>query len=394
MNRPINLMRIEEPHNIPPLFRLGFRPMYLLAAVFAALSIPLWLASYAHPGIALPRVNLLWHMHEMVFGFAAAVVVGFLFTAARNWTGLWTPRGWPLAGIAALWILGRVAMLLPYSPFSALADLLFIPAATAPLVYVLWRSGKRRNLPLAGLLMLMFVANLCFHASVLAYASWSAIGAVEAALLVLAVLSTVMGGRVIPGFTTNMAPGSKPRSFPRLDKAGIALIISASLAWALGMPAWLTAPLAAASGGVQLLRLALWSPQRTARYPLLWILHLAYAWLGGGYLLLAAAALGFASTSTAIHAIAVGGMSSLILGMVTRTAIGHTGRPMRAEHHELWIFVAVQLAAAARILANLLPGWREVLLLAAGAGWVAAFGLYTIIYGPFLCAPRVDGHDG
>ncbi|TFW21441.1 NnrS family protein [Duganella callida] len=394
MLTPISSPAADTPH-LPPLLRLGFRPFYLLAALFATLSIPLWLGAYAHPAAVAPQLNLLWHMHEMVFGFAAAVVVGFLYTAARNWTGQWTPRGWPLAGLAALWLLGRAAMLLPHTALNALLDLLFVPAATAPLVRLLWRSGKRRNLPLTGLLMLLALANLAFHANLLGWWSWPSISAVEAAVLVLAVLSSVMGGRVIPGFTANMAPGSAPRSYAWLDRAGIALMVGASAAWVAGLPALPSATLAAAAGAVQLARLGFWSPQRTARYPLLWILHLAYAWIGGGYLLLAVALLGSGSASTAMHAIAVGGMSSLILGMVTRTAIGHTGRPMRAEHHEQWIFLAVQAAATARVLANLAPdSWRTVLLLVAGAGWSAAFGLYLAIYGPFLSAARVDGRDG
>ncbi|CAN7545695.1 NnrS family protein [Duganella sp. LjRoot269] len=397
---------IKEPNETPQkghrpslgglaLFRLGFRPFYLLAALFALLSIPLWLVSYSG-GVQIPNVNLLWHMHEMVFGFAVAVVVGFLFTAARNWTGLWTPQGWRLAAIVGTWIIGRVGMLMPSSAIGAGLDLLFIPVAMVPLYRVMWRSGKRRNLPLLGLLALLFIANLFFHANTFGLHRYSAIEATEAAILVLAVLSTVMGGRVIPGFTTNMAPGSKPKTFERLDKASVTLVIVASLAWVTtGLAPWLTAALAGGSGLLQLARLAFWSPQRTARYPLLWILHLAYAWIGGGYLLLAAASLGIASVSSAMHAIAVGGMSSLILGMIARTTIGHTGRLMRAEHHELLIFVAVQCAAVARILANIAPsGIKDVLLVAAGLCWVIAFGTYAVVFGPFLCTPRLDGRDG
>jgi uncharacterized protein involved in response to NO len=378
-----------------PLFRLGFRPFYLLAALFAAVSIPVWLASYAGLNLDLPGLHVLWHMHEMVFGFAAAVVISFLFTAARNWTGLWTPHGWRLAAIAAVWVVGRAAMLLPHSLLTALLDLLFLPVATAPLFLVLWRSGNRRNLPLIGLLALLFTANLAFHANLLGWSTYSAMSAVEAAMLVLAVLSTMIGGRVIPGFTTNMAPGSKPRSIARLDKAGLAALLAASLAWAAGAWPLLTAVLAATAGTLQLVRLALWSPQHTARYPLLWILHLAYAWIGFGYLLLAASALGAASTSSAMHAIGVGGIASLILGMVTRTAIGHTGRPMRAEHQEFIIFVAIQCAAVARMLANVAPaGARDALLLLAGAGWLAAFVVYAAVFGPFLWSPRLDGREG
>lgn len=406
MKQAATFMPINEPHETPQkshrpslegfaLFRLGFRPFYLLAALFALLSIPLWLVTYSG-GVQIPSVNLLWHMHEMVFGFAVAVVVGFLFTAARNWTGLWTPRGWRLAAIVAIWIIGRVGMLFPSCAIGAGLDLLFIPVAMVPLYRVMWRSGKRRNLPLLGLLALLFIANLFFHANTFGVHHYSAIEATEAAILVLAVLSTVMGGRVIPGFTTNMAPGSKPKTFERLDMASVILVIVASLAWVTtGLAPWITATLAGGSGLLQLARLACWSPQRTARYPLLWILHLAYAWIGGGYLLLAAASLGLTNVSSAMHAIAVGGISSLILGMIARTTIGHTGRLMRADNHELLIFVAVQCAAVARIIANIVPpGIKDVLLVVAGISWAIAFGTFVVVFGPFLCTSRLDGRDG
>jgi uncharacterized protein involved in response to NO len=398
---PIGEPKDEHPKVRHPLFerfalfRLGFRPLYLLAAVFAALSVPLWLLAYSGAKIVSPNVNFMWHIHEMVFGFAAPVVVGFLFTAARNWTGLWTPRNWRLGIIVGIWLVGRLSMLAQHSVLFSVLDLLFLPASMIPLIRVMCLSGKRRNLPLVGLLGMLVLANGLYHANLLGITQYSGIRAIEAAILVLAVLSTIMGGRVIPGFTTNMALGSKPRTFERLDKVSVVLIIVASLSWVVGLASLLTAVLATASGLVQLVRLSFWSPHRTAKYPLLWILHLAYAWLGVGYLLLAAAELGITTTSTAIHAIAVGGMSSLILGMITRTTIGHTGRLMRADHKEFIIFWAIQCAALARIVANFTPRHlRDALLIVAGATWAIAFVIYVILFGPFLCGPRLDGRDG
>jgi uncharacterized protein involved in response to NO len=377
------------------LFRLGFRPFYLGAALFALISVPLWLAAYGGHLGWLPAVHLLWHMHEMVYGFAAAVVIGFLFTGARNWTGLWTPRGGKLAALVALWLAGRIAMLTPWPLLAAAVDLWFIPLAIVPLYDVMKRSGKRRNVPLLALPGLLFVANLAFHASVLGWSTWPATTAIEAAILVLAVLSIVMGGRVIPGFTANMAPGSQPKTSDRADRANIVLAVAASVCWTFGMPPWLTASLAAASGALQLGRLACWSPQRTVRYPLLWVLHLAYAWIAGGFLMLAATVLGIGGISAAMHAIAIGGMSALILGMITRTAIGHTGHPMRAERYEGLIFAAMFCAAVARVLANALPlAARDALLGVAAAAWMLAFAVYLVGFAPLLCKPRVDGREG
>jgi len=401
----MTFMQIGEPGDAEPgkaplfsriaLFRLGFRPFYLSAALFALIAVPLWLAAYGGRLGWLPAVNLLWHMHEMVFGFAAAVVIGFLFTAARNWTGLWTPRGGKLAAMAGLWLAGRVGMLTPWPLLAAALDLPFIALAMLPLYDVMRRSGKRGNLPLLALPGLLFAANLCFHASVLDWISWPATRAVEAAILVLALLSTVIGGRVIPGFTANMAPGSAPKGSALAARANIALALAASVSWTAGLPAWPTAILAAASGALQLARVACWSPQRTLRYPLLWVLHLSYAWIGAGFLLLASAALGIGSVSSAMHAIAVGGMSGLMLGMMTRTAIGHTGHPMRAERRERLIFLSILCAAAARLLANVCPvEARHALLCLAGMAWASAFAVYLAGFAPLLLNPRKDGREG
>jgi len=401
----MTFMQIGEPGDAEPgkaplfsriaLFRLGFRPFYLSAALFALIAVPLWLAAYGGRLGWLPAVNLLWHMHEMVFGFAAAVVIGFLFTAARNWTGLWTPRGGKLAAMAGLWLAGRVGMLTPWPLLAAALDLPFIALAMLPLYDVMRRSGKRGNLPLLALPGLLFAANLCFHASVLDWISWPPTRAVEAAILVLALLSTVIGGRVIPGFTANMAPGSAPKGSALAARANIALALAASVSWTAGLPAWPTAILAAASGALQLARVACWSPQRTLRYPLLWVLHLSYAWIGAGFLLLASAALGIGSVSSAMHAIAVGGMSGLMLGMMTRTTIGHTGHPMRAERSERLIFLSILCAAAARLLANVCPvEARHALLCLAGMAWASAFAVYLASFAPLLLNPRKDGREG
>ncbi|MYM22637.1 NnrS family protein [Duganella sp. FT135W] len=377
------------------LFRLGFRPLYLGAAIVALLGVPLWLNSFFGHADVAPGVNVLWHMHEMVLGFATAVVFGFLYTAVKNWTGLPTPRNMQLAAIVATWLAGRLAMLGAPALTAACLDLLFIPIAISPLLGVMLRSGKRSNLPLLVLPALLFCVNLCFHASVLGWLAVSPITAIESGILVLAILSTVMAGRVVPGFTRNMAPASVPQSFEWLNRIGIALIIASSLAWALSTPVSLTAPLATGAGLIQLSRLAYWQPEKTVRYPLLWILHLAFGWIGLGYILLALSVWGVCSTSTAMHAIAVGGMSSLILGMMTRTSIGHTGRPMRAEHNERLIFLSIQGAAVTRVLANILPFEARVpLLIVAGCLWSLAFLVFIVRFAPFLCQPRIDHREG
>lgn len=393
--RPQHSKRAAPWHAAHPVWQLGFRPFYLLAALFAAVSIPLWLASYL--GL-LPdglQAGLGWHMHEMVFGFAVAVVVGFLYTAGRNWTGLPTPHGAPLMALAALWLAGRIAMLCGPGLVAALLDWLFLPLAAWPLYRVLRRSGNTRNLFLVGLLALLALANGLYHAAVLGWLPLSLFIPVQAAILIIVLIESVLGARVIPMFTRNGAPGSTPVASPRRALIAVACMAAAGIAWLAGAPGWLTAPLALAASALSLANLLAWQPQRTWRVPLLWILHLSYAWIGIGFALLALASLGALPASAAFHALTVGSMAGLIIGMMTRTTLGHTGRPLKAGRAEAWMYWLIQLGALARLLAAV--GSAELhlpLLLAAGLCWSLAFALFVLVYAPWLWRPRVDGREG
>jgi uncharacterized protein involved in response to NO len=377
------------------LLRLGFRPFYLLAAALAVLAMPLWLAAYRGMLPALPAVGVLWHMHEMVFGFAGAVIVGFLFTAGRNWTNLQTPQGWQLAALAGLWLAGRAAMLLAPGVPALLADGLFLPLCALAFGRVLLRAQSRRNYPILGILALLALANLLFHAAANGWLTLSPLVPVHGAILLVTVLEAVIGGRVIPMFTRNGAPGSQPVTAPWREKAGIALLAATALAWVVGAPGILTALLAFAAAGVNAARLAGWAPFATVRVPLLWILHLAYAWIVAGLVLLGFAALGMGSASSAFHALAVGGMSGLIIGMITRTTLGHTGRMLRAGRAESAMYLLLQGGALLRLLANLVPAaGRDVVLLGSALAWSAAFLVYLVVYAPYLCRARIDGREG
>jgi uncharacterized protein involved in response to NO len=400
----MSLIGIEEPgapaggkqglmHH--PVLRLGFRPFYLLAAAFAAVSVPLWMARYYGWVAALPHVNLNWHMHEMVFGFAIAVIIGFLFTAGRNWTGLWTPRRGHLAALAGVWLAGRIAMLLFPPPFAAVVDLLFLPLAAWPMYRVLARSGNKRNMFLVGLLALLFSANATYHAAVLGWIELAPAAAIHAAILIIVIIEFVIGGRVIPGFTANGVPGSKPITNERRDRVAIALTVLAALGWISGISPPLTAALAAVAGCAQLLRLVGWKPHVTLSNPLVWILHLSYAWIPVGFFALALAALGMASSSLAFHMLGLGATAGLIIGMITRTALGHTGRPLKAGRAEVAMYVLLHLGVVARLMASLpLLALRDPMLVLAAACFSGAFLLYVAVYGPYLFRPRIDGRDG
>jgi uncharacterized protein involved in response to NO len=383
-----------------PLLRLGFRPFYLGAALFALLAIPLWVAIFLGQlelTMALP--SLLWHAHEMLFGFAIAVIVGFLLTAVNAWTGLATPRGVFLGALALLWLAARVAAITgPYAVYAVL-DLLLLPLVAVVLTSVLLRARNRRNLPLAGMLMLLAVANGAFHLSVIGVIDIAPMTPLYAALGLIVMIECVITGRVIPAFTMSAKPGLKLTVRPSVERATLALTALALLLWVLA-PAtagWnLAGGLAFSLAAVaHVLRLMQWRPWVTRHRPILWILHLSYAWIPLGLALLAMAQFGLLGTSSGVHALAIGATAGLIIGMLTRTARGHTGRALQVSRPEIVAYVLVMVAAVVRVLQPLaVPQWLPLALVIAAVAWSLAFAIYLFIYTPWLLQTRVDGKDG
>ncbi|MBI1889487.1 MAG: NnrS family protein [Burkholderiales bacterium] len=397
------LLTIDEPLVPPakpslanhPLFRLGFRPFYLLAAAFAAVAVPLWLLRLFGFVPSLSHINLAWHVHEMVFGFAIAVIIGFLYTAVRNWTGLQTPHGKHLAALAGLWLAGRFAMLVLPAAWAAPIDLAFLPAAAWPIYRVLKKSGNRRNMFLVVLLGLLIFANAVFHAANTGLFTASSLAPLQAAILIIVMIETVIAGRVIPGFTANAVPSIKPLTDKRRDQITFVVTAVTALAWIAGAPPILMASLALAAAVSQVLRLAGWKSYRTLAQPLLWILHVSYGWIPMGFAMLGLAALGIVSSSAAFHVLTIGSMAGLIIGMITRTALGHTGRRLTAGRCELLMYLLVQVGVLARLLAALnVASLQQAGLIVAAAAWSSAFLLYLIVYAPYLMAARVDGRQG
>lgn len=377
-----------------PLWRLGFRPFYLLAAAFAATAVPAWLLAYL--GL-LPQgpVDLLWHTHEMVFGFAVAVVAGFLLTAIQTWTGLATPHGRSLQMLVLLWLAGRCAALGAPPLLYALVDVAFLFVVAGVILRLLLRANNRRNLPICGVVTLLGVCNLGFHLALNGVLALSPLVPIHGAILLLVLLVAVIGGRVGPMFTRNGAPGSQPRNLPRLDQASIAAIALAALCWLAAAPGWAIALAGIAAALLNGARLVLWDPLSTLRMPLLWSFHLSYALLVAGLLALGLAGIGVVGGSAALHLLAAGAMSGMIGAMITRTARGHTGRPLKAGGAEIAMFALLPLAVAARLAANLFdaPARGHALALSA-ALWSLAFVVYLLRYGPWLARPRLDGKPG
>ena len=379
-----------------PLFRLGFRPFYLGAALLACVSVPLWVAAflgYASPPFALAA--LLWHGHEMVFGFAAGVIIGFLLTGVRAWTGLETPRGPLLAALTVLWLAARVAAVTgPYALFAVL-DFALLPVVAVLMLRILVKAGNRRNIPLISLLLLMAAANAVFHLSVMGVLAVPAASSLYAGLALILMVITVMTGRVVPVFTRNVTPGLKNGVPKPLEWAVLAATALALACWVFGGPAGVTGVLCALAAVLHAVRLAMWKPQVTLTRPILWILHGAYAWLPIGFALLAAAQAGWVAPSVAVHAFAVGTVGGLIIGMITRTARGHTGRPLKTTWGETLAYALVLAAAVVRVgVPAVVPAvYAQALVLAAGL-WGLAFLIYLLIYAPWLTQTRLDGKDG
>ena len=379
-----------------PLLRLGFRPFYLGAAAFGMLAVPLWLALFlGQVSLDLSVAPLLWHAHEMLFGFAVAVIVGFLLTAGKAWTGLATPRGAFLGALAALWLAARIAAITgPYALYAVL-DLVLLPVVAAVLISVLVRARNRRNLALAGILLLLSLANLCFHLAVLGVIALAPMHALHAALALIVMIECVMAGRVLPAFTNSATPGLSLKAQPRFEQATLAVTALALLCWVSAAPAGFTAVAFGLAAAAHLRRQWSWQPGVTRSRPILWILHAAYLWLPLGFALLALAQIGWVNVSAGVHALAVGATGGLIIGMVTRTARGHTARPLQASKAEVLAYALVMAAAVLRVLLPIVaPQWFVQSLLAAALAWSAAFGIYLAIYTPWLMSTRLDGKDG
>jgi uncharacterized protein involved in response to NO len=379
-----------------PLLRLGFRPFYIGGAMLAALIVPLWVAMFLGRLQWVPNAApLLWHVHEMLFGFAVAIIVGFLLTAGKNWTGLATPRGATLGALALLWLAARVTSVLgPYALYAVL-DMALLPLVAAVLVNLLLRAGNHRNLPLALILVLLACTNLTFHLAVMGLLQVSTLAVLFAALALIVMIECFMAGRVIPAFTMALAPGLKLSVRPCEARLTLVATVFGLALWVFAAPWGITFVVLTLASFLHTRRLLGWRSVLTLRRPILWILHAAYAWIPIGLGLLALAQIGLVTVSAGVHALAVGTTGGLIIGMITRTARGHTGRPVQASRAEVLAYALVMSAAALRVFVPVLaPSLYITSLIAAAAAWSAAFLIYLWIFTPWLMQTRLDGKDG
>jgi uncharacterized protein involved in response to NO len=397
-----SLHSIERPGKQAPPggwapFALGFRPFFLAAGLHALLMMALWLL------VLRGEINIgelpapAWHGHEMLFGFTVAVIAGFLLTAAQNWTGIRTPSGWPLAALFLLWLAGRVAFLVPVLPAGlvALVDLAFLPVLALVLAQPILKAKQLHNYPFPLMLLVLTAANALVHAEALGWTSDSASLGLHLAIYVVVTMIVVMGGRVIPSFTDNKLR-TRARRWKAIEWLVPAATLAALLSALMAPTSLATMLLAALAAGVHFTRLAGWYTGKFWSVPLLWILHLGYAWIALGFALLALSAAGVAAAAgSALHAFTAGGIGVLTLGMMARVSLGHSGRMLEPAPVMTLAFVAVNLAALIRVAWPLFfPSAYAAGMAIAGFVWIAAFGLFAAIYTPILLRPRVDGKPG
>jgi uncharacterized protein involved in response to NO len=377
------------------LWSLGFRPFYLLASAFAAISVALWILQYGgFLPIAYPR-GAAWHGHEMIFGYTLAVIAGFLLTAVRNWAGRPTPTGGTLIALCALWLAGRLLVLSPYGVAAALVSAAFPIAVAIAIAVPLVQSANRRNYFFVGLLVLLGAADLVFQLALLGVLDLPARPGLQAGLDVILFVMAVMGGRVIPMFTNSGVRGANARRHAIVERVALGGILVLLIADLLPAPAPALAVVALVCAAAHAVRLALWDSGKTLRTPIVWILHAAYAWIVVHLAFRALAAVGWVPEPLATHALTIGAIGGLTIGMMTRTARGHTARPLEADAWEIVCYVLVLFAAVVRVLGPLVaPSVYLAGVVASGVLWSAAFTLYFIRYWPVLTRPRLDGKPG
>jgi uncharacterized protein involved in response to NO len=389
-----------RPYSGPALLSYGFRPFFLLGSVYAGLEVLAWLPMFQGElslGTAFSGVD--WHVHEMLFGYVAAVIAGFLFTAIPNWTGRLPLQGGPLLVLVLVWLAGRVAVALSAEIgwlAAALIDIAFLALMAAAVAREIVAGKNWRNLKIVAVLALLAVTNLAFHLEahvegVASYATRFGIG-----LVILLIM--IVGGRIVPSFTRNWLarqdPGRLPAPFDRFDVACMVLSAASLLLWAIRPDGRATAALLAAAGVANAVRLARWAGDRTIADRLVLILHVGFAFVPLGFLLNALAAIGGIAPSAGVHAWTVGAIGIMTLAVMSRATLGHTGQPLSASPGLQAVYAVVAIAALARIAAAVLPDWSMALLHLAAFAWAAAFLGFAGLYAPLLCLPKRPSPGG
>ena len=403
-------MSVSTPSSIPQpestrfaLFDYGFRPFFLLCGLLALAIVPLWLFRFAHASVsfgALPGVY--WHAHEMLFGFIGAAIAGFLLTAVPSWTGSPGFAGRPLIIMVALWLAGRVAMAMTdVLPFWLAAS---IELALLPMLLILLAPpivrARNRNLPILGVITVLWLIDAAFMRALGQGDILLAAGAARVAVDLVLVLVVVIGGRIVPAFTGNalrrLGADVAPVSRGWLEIIAIGSVVAITLCDLFFPDTPAAGVLAAVAAAAHAVRLAGWRSFRVRGEPILWVLHVAYAWVPIALALKATWLLGDSGFAAKWqHALTYGAFGTMILAVMTRASLGHTGRPLVVTRSIAVAYVLLTAGAALRVFGGaLVPEHYLLTLSASGLAWSAAFAIFVWVYGPILMSPRIDGRQG
>lgn len=384
------------------LFAYGFRPFFLAALAYAPLAVLAWLSLRAIGRVPLAGIPpQLWHGHEMIFGFVGAAIAGFLLTAVPSWTGARGFAGKPLILLTIVWLAGRMAFAfaawLPL-PVLMAVELSFFPALVALLAPPLLRA-RNRNMPLLIVLVALWSADAVFMYALLRADVSLAMTALRVSIDVVLLLITVIGGRIVPAFTGN-ALRQRGIEAPVRSRRWLEVTVIAAMALAVAVDAVapfhpIAAIVAAIAACAHALRLAGWQGLRTLKEPIVWVLHLAYAWLPVGLALKALHLGGGVPWAMQwLHALTMGAIAMIVVAVVTRASLGHTGRALAVSPVTATAYVLLAIAAVLRVFGPVAAMDYEWTLRVSGALWIAAFALLLSVYAPILLRPRIDGRPG
>ena len=391
-----------QEEKIPPLFRLAFRPFFIGAAIYAVISIALWgmfWAGNSHVSQFMYGNPLWWHSHEMLFGFSGAVIVGFLLTAVQTWTGQTGVKGAKLAFLFSLWLIARLGLMVAIPSYVwMIIDCAWIIVATLFLAMPIIKVKQWRNLFFVPVLIMFTLLNIKYHLMVLKVIPYDLKATALMTLTIIAAVVIVVGGRVIPFFTSR---GTKTETITRIPMLEYAALIPIWILliftlFPVTVPSSLLAATYLIAAVTNLVRICRWRSFKTITVPLLWSLHGAYlsmiiglAWLGGSYINHSM------NPTIGIHIIAIGGIGAMILAMMARVSLGHTGRKLQIGRWMIIAFISLLGSLLARTLfVVVMPVATIDAYVISAVLWVIAFTIFAIVYFPVLTKARVDGHPG
>lgn len=405
----MNITDRTDKTTIPPFLRLSFRPFFLGGALFSALAI-MWWALYFSAYIPSSALNtwhphggaIWWHGHEMTFGFGTAIIAGFLLTAVQTWTRVPSIKGSLLGALFALWLTARVII---FSPFGipniviALIDVSFLLCSSLAMAYPVFKIRQWRNAAFPIILLLMAGMNTVAHYAALSENPILIQKSLYAGVLLITLIITIVGGRVIPFFTANATKMVRKPNSKLLDIASIlsvALLVFFAISGFQQTPQIIFISICLIGALAHTIRLARWGGQHSLATPLLWSLHIAYSFIPLGMILLALWKLNYISNLSAVfHCFTAGAMGTMIISMISRVSLGHTGRPLKVNKTLVLAFVAIILSAVLRISIPIaLPEYTQMAIMASGTLWAISFGLFVVVYFPILTSPRLDGGNG